>query len=173
MAKNLINNGQMRRIYAMLKTLGATDEKAVLVPQFCDNRTIHLSELTTDEADEMISVLDAQLKLSSELTKALNCTIDATQNTPSVEAAKQPEKPAKRAVNNDEKAVKMRRKILHVLGNLGFTKDGKFDYERIENLIQNIGANNPEKVKFNYLNNDELVKITSQIDQIYKKRLRK
>ena len=79
-----------------------------------------------------------------------------------------------KTINNDEAAIKMRKKILYFMGSMGFTTEGgKFDYSRINAFIENIGSNNPEKQGFNYLSNDQLKNIVNQVSKIYEKSLKK
>ena len=76
--------------------------------------------------------------------------------------------------NKDVSADRMRRKILHILGLMGYLKpSGGFDYERINAFIERIGTNNPDKAKFNFLTNSELTAIVTQVEQMYKKTLKR
>ncbi len=150
---NKITNNQQKRIFALLGTLGAVENRATIVPQFCGNRTEHTSELSSEEADDMIAFLE-------------NYTAIKTKNA----AKTAPTKTPKRKYNNSTAANNMRRKILHILAMMGYTNgSGSFDYDRINAYIENIGSNNPDKAKLNYLTNAELATITTQIEQRYKK----
>jgi ribosomal protein L16 Arg81 hydroxylase len=169
---------QMRRIYKLLKDLNITEQKAIFVPQFTNYRTESVSQMTEQEAEAMCNFLSNMLSEKEQFETTFNETVeDYRKPKPSVSVVENADilhiKTDKRKANNNDSAVKMRRKILHILGNMGYTKDGKFDYERINALIENIGTNNPTKAKFNYLTNEELNTIVTQIGQIYKKVLKK
>ncbi len=162
-----LNKNQQRRIFALLKDLGVVESRAAFVPQFCNNRTDHVSELTTIEADAMIAGLEVYAKECQIMTDFVNKKHTAPQPPKGVigEARK---------YNKDASADKMRRKILHVLGMMGYLKPtGGFDYERINALIEGIGSNNPTKAKFNFLSNGELTAIVTQVEQMYKKTLKR
>ena len=67
---------------------------------------------------------------------------------------------------------KMRAKIIHLLCLLGYVNDmGQADYQKINRYIQNIGNANPRKVILNYLWKNELMAVTTQVEQIYRKEL--
>lgn len=67
---------------------------------------------------------------------------------------------------------KMRAKVIHLLCLLGYVDEkGSADYNRINQFVQRIGSANPRKVILNYLWKAELLAVTSQIEQIYKKEL--
>lgn len=129
--------------------------------------------ITKYQPHELTFILKGDRYTGPESVKAvqLNSNNDGGKNPEDLEGLRAII--TKRKSNNDESAVKMRKKTLHVLGNMGYTKEGKFDYERINALIENIGANNPTKAKFNYLTNEELNAIVTQVEQIYKKFLKK
>jgi len=161
---------QQRRIFALLKDLGVVESRAAFVPQFCDNRTEHVSHLTTIEADAMIAGLETYAKECQILTDFVKKKhiVESERVTPSHPLT------SERKYNADPSADKMRRKILHVLGMMGYLKPtGGFDYDRINTLIEGIGSNNPTKAKFNFLTNGELTAIVTQIEQRYKKMLQK
>lgn len=64
----------------------------------------------------------------------------------------------------------MRGKIIYYLCLLGMTDERNDpDYKRINDFIANIGSNNPRKVILNYLYYNELVKVVSQVEAMYKK----
>lgn len=65
----------------------------------------------------------------------------------------------------------MRNGVLHKLHLLGYITEteGKKDYTRANDFIQNIGANNPNKQSLYKLSHSELVKITTQVNEMYKK----
>lgn len=171
MVANKLNKTQQRRIFALLKDLGVVESRAAFVPQFCDNRTDHVSELTPTEADAMIAGLEMYAKECQILTDFVRKkhTIETPKTT---EGAT--EKVETRKYNKDVSADRMRRKILHILGLMGYLKpSGGFDYERINALIEGIGSNNPTKAKFNFLTNSELTAIVTQVEQRYKKTLKK
>jgi len=170
MIANSLTRTQRNRLFSLLTQLGWVDERDTIVPQFCDERTHHISELTEVEAQNMIEFLLKSVALHKGISEVFNKPdlVSDKISTLNTEGGKL-------RPNNSEAAVKMRRKILHLLGNLGYTlpPDGRFDYERIEQLIQNIGSNNPEKKRFNYLENDQYSKIITQIEQIQKKKYQK
>ena len=166
-----LNKNQQRRIFALLKDLGVVESRAAFVPQFCDNRTDHVSEMTTIEADAMIAGLEVYAKECQVLTDFVRKkhTIETPENTEG-----SANKIEARKYNSDAAADKMRRKILHILGLMGYLKPtGGFDYERINALIEGIGSNNPTKAKFNFLTNSELTAIVTQVEQRYKKTLKR
>jgi hypothetical protein len=172
----LIEPTKMRHIYKLLRDLNLQEQKEVLVPQFTADRTVHVSEMTGKEAEAMCQFLSNMQAEKDGFNDIFNSvikgckTVEKESDTSVKTEIVMPTD--KRKANNDESAVKMRRKILHVLGNMGYTKEGKFDYARINGLIENIGSNNPTKAKFNYLTNEELNAIVTQIDQMYKKVLK-
>ena len=63
-----------------------------------------------------------------------------------------------------------RRKILYYARELGMeTPEGKADYPRINQFIQEIGARNPKRRKLYQLHRSELNAVLSQVEAIYKK----
>jgi hypothetical protein len=147
----MATKAQITIIYTLIRNGGMADNKEDLVSQFSNNRTTHVSELSVIEADNMAKYL----KKDTVPYKPKNSTDKAT----------------KRGVNSDIRAVKMRKKILHILALNGFLTEGQtFDYKRIEAFIKDIGSRNPHKVGINYLTNDELVGIVTQIEcMVFKK----
>ena len=74
----------------------------------------------------------------------------------------------------NEERKKMRGKITHYLCLLGYVDpQGKPDWNRIDRYIVNIGSRNPRKVILNYLYTDELKKVLTQVETMYKKELNK
>jgi hypothetical protein len=147
----MATKAQIKIIYTLISNGGMADSKEDLVSQFSNNRTTHVSELSVIEADNMAKYL----KKDTVPYKPKNGTDKAT----------------KRGVNNAPSAIKMRSKILHILALNGFVTEGQtFDYKRIEAFIKDIGSRNPHKVGINYLTNDELVGIVTQIEcMVFKK----
>ena len=70
----------------------------------------------------------------------------------------------------------MRGKIIHLLCIMPLhpmvDSKGNADFERINNFIQNIGANNPKKKILNYLYYQELVPVVTQVQQMYDKEMK-
>lgn len=166
-----LNKTQQRRIFALLKDLGVVESRAAFVPQFCDSRTDHVSELSPTEADAMIAGLEVYAKDCQILTDFVRKkhTLETPENTEG-----SAEKVEARKYNKDVSADRMRRKILHILGLMGYLKpSGGFDYERINAFLERIGTNNPDKAKFNFLTNSELTAIVTQVKQMYKKTLKR
>ena len=162
-----LSKTQMRRIFALLKDIGAVESRAVFVPQFCGGRTDHVSDLTPDEADAMIVGLGQYAKQCA----VLNEFVHKKHNAPELATLQNTE--GVRKYNADPSADKMRRKVLHYLGMMGYLRaDRKFDYERINGFIEGIGTRNPTKAKFNFLTTEELKGIVTQVEQMYKKTLK-
>lgn len=74
---------------------------------------------------------------------------------------------------------KMRGKIIHYLCLMGMTKPDMAkggmvaDYDRINDFIMNIGSRNPKKKILNYLYDDELQAVLSQVEAMYRKELKR
>ncbi len=68
----------------------------------------------------------------------------------------------------------MRGKIIHYLSLLGYV-DGQNrpDWNRINDFIKGIGSNNPRQVQLNFLYYSELPAVVSQVEQMYRKELKK
>jgi len=72
----------------------------------------------------------------------------------------------------ESKVRAMRGKIIHLLCVYGMVlSNGKPDYNRINNFIQNIGSNNPRKKKLFTLSPTEMRKVLNQVDQMMIKTL--
>jgi hypothetical protein len=173
---NRASKAQKRRIFALLHTLQMTDNRDVIVAQFTDERTGHVGEMYDIEADKMIAFLEHKAQFGDP-------SIDWAMGRIGLEIPPRDPKTTiktglkhdpktvilntKPAFNNDEKAVKMRKKILHILGLYGMvTGENKLDYDRINDFIVNIGSRNPDKKQLNYLTNSELVAIVTQVEQM-------
>lgn len=74
----------------------------------------------------------------------------------------------------DQRAVAMRKKIIHRMALMGYVNADKVpDYARINGFIQNrTGQRNPNKKKLNYLNLKELHAVLQQVEAIYKATLK-
>lgn len=68
----------------------------------------------------------------------------------------------------NEERRKMRGKIIHFLCLMGMVKQGKPDYDRINEFIINIGSRNPKKKILNYLYHDELQEVLTQVESMYR-----
>lgn len=66
----------------------------------------------------------------------------------------------------------MRNAIIHHLALMGYTSGQKPDYDRINNFIKSIGANNPKKKHLNQLSYQELHKVTTQVKAMYQNHIK-
>ena len=170
---NKISPLQNKRVFVLLNQLGWTAERDTIVPQFCEDRTTHVSELTELEAERFIVFMESAMSLHASVNHVFSQPMAKKLEKPAdTEGAEPPPVAPKPKANNDPSAISMRRKILYLLGNLGYivAETGKFDYPKIEGFIQNIGSNNPDKKGFNYLETAQYAAIITQIEQIMKKK---
>jgi hypothetical protein len=171
-----ITIAQRRRAFSLFYTLNMTDNRDVIVAQFTNDRTGHVSQMYDIEANKMISFLEAKAIENENpadwMMGRIGLEIPPRDPKTTIKTGlKQDPKTViikpKTAFNNDEKAVKMRKKILHILGLYGMvTGENKLDYTRINEFIVNIGNRNPDKKQLNYLTNSELVAIVTQVEQM-------
>ena len=69
---------------------------------------------------------------------------------------------------------KMRGKIIHYLCLLGFVVgNDQADWTRIDGYIEQMGSNNPRKVRLNFLYLSELPKVVTQVEAMYRKEFKK
>jgi hypothetical protein len=74
----------------------------------------------------------------------------------------------------EDKCMKMRGKILHLLGVYGMIQaNGNLDYNRIDSYIRNIGSNNPKKYPLKWLGTKELLAVLNQVNAMVRKELNK
>lgn len=169
-----ITIAQRRRAFSLFYALDMTDNRDVIVAQFTNDRTGHVSQMYDTEAEKMISFLEHKAQFRDPVIDwtmgRIGLPIDpkvVIKTSISKDAKTVILKPQKPLFNNDDKAVKMRKKILHVLGLYGMvTGENKLDYTRINDFIVNIGSRNPDKKQLNFLTNKELQAIVTQVEQI-------
>lgn len=138
----LRNKSQNNRLYALFSTLKIDkDMKAELVLQFTNNRTESSSKMLLDECQALINHL-------SSISSAPARTEAAKNNA--------------REISPENR---QRRKILSICHEMGWKKDGKLDWAKINAFLH----------KFGYLHKDlndytaaELPKLVTQFEHLLK-----
>lgn len=76
--------------------------------------------------------------------------------------------------DQDDRKKKMGKKIIHLLCEVGMTKeDATPDYDRINAFVVNIGSRNESRKKLWDLSYDEMLEVLNQVDQYHKKQLKR
>lgn len=138
---------QSAAIWSLVKRLGINDDtRKDLIAQVSAGRTDSSSQLSEEEAKQLISHLTRLTKNASAPAPALNAV--------------------------EESKRKMRGKIIHYLLLMGYGKPGVEsriipNWDRINPFIMNIGVNNPDKKALNKLSYEELCAVTTQVEAMY------
>ncbi len=138
---------QSAAIWSLVKRLGINDDtRKDLIAQVSAGRTESSSQLSEEEAKQLIAHLNRLSNNAAAPTPALNAL--------------------------EESKRKMRGKIIHYLLLMGYGKPGVEsrtmpNWDKINPFIMNIGANNPKKKSLNKLDYEELCKVTTQVEAMY------
>ena len=170
-----IDRTQNARLHQLLHGLNMIDQKMDLVRHFTSGRSASSKELTSSEARELIRHLESyELRVGVQKKptdwKAPVDAEDGFRRNVKRFDGRDPK-------NSNESRNPMRNLIRHYCHMLGMVdrKYGKkypWDYTRMNNFIQNIGANNPRKAQLNMLSYYELLKVCNQVEQVYRKEMR-
>lgn len=131
-----INPNQNRLIHALLNELGMREQKAALVLVHTNGRTDKSSEMGVEEAQSLINTLNAK-KSTIVWTKAKEIS--------------------------EKSADRQRKKVLAICYQLGWTIDGKLDWDKINAFCEKRGT---LKKKLNEYTATELPKLISQFEKL-------
>lgn len=134
--------GQNRQLHMLLNQTGLSGHKEALTASFSNGRTESTTELTVQECNEFIKYLNNELQKRK---------VDSPKFDP------------------NDKAQKMRRKILSICHELGWEDStGKIDWDRLNSWLQKYGYK--KYINLNDYSEKELPTLVTQFENLLKTR---
>ena len=176
-----INTTQNKRLHQLLNQTGLTDEKRNLVRTYTDGRSASSKDLSIDEAKSLISYLLSLPGAKPATDRKKVFTTNGRQWQPPANLDDGFQRNAKRFDSYDPKnsnasRTPMRQYIKHLCHLMGMIDRNvrgpyRYNYDRMNRFIENIGSNNPRKVHLHLLSYYELKKVCIQVEAMYRKEM--